>query len=116
MRALLFCVATALAAPPPVHYSTFPPGTPSKTWADGPFLGNGVTGVGSVVLYFFALSGFWSSGYGTNSSMPPLADPAGSSFPGCPAKDCVITVGLTLATVEISSSALSAARHVERHV
>lgn len=107
----LAALAVINAAPPPAFYSTWPRGTPSATWPDGPFLGNGVTGVvvgggpGSVVLYF-GLSGFWSTGYGANSSMPPLRGP-GSAFPGCPAPNCMITVGLTLATVEVSSSALA---------
>ena len=110
LLALLLRAAVS-AGPPPALYTTFPQGTPSETWPDGPFLGNGVTGVviggapGTVTLYF-ALSGFWSTGYGPNSSMPPLLDPR-SNFPGCPAPECMITVGLTLATVELSSSVLA---------
>jgi hypothetical protein len=98
--------------------STNPPCAfpPTHSWGDGPFLGNGGTGVvvggaDGVITLYFALSGFWSTGYGSNSSMPPLqeGDPS-SSFPGCPAPNCMITVGLTLATVEVASSALATAR------
>ena len=114
MRGLVasLLLAASSAAPPPARFSTFPPGTPSTTFPDGPFLGNGATGVvvggapGTITLYF-ALSGFWSSGYGHNSSMPPLAE-GPLSFPGCPSNNCSITVGLTLATVTLQSEALAA--------
>lgn len=109
--ALLGAAPVFSSGPPPALYESPPRGTPSSSWPDGPFLGNGVTGAviggapGSITLYF-ALSGFWSTGYGSNSSMPPMdtGSPLNSSFPGCPAPDCMITVGMTLGTVEISSS------------
>ena len=107
--ALALVVSSVLGGPPPVYYKSHPLGTPSPSWPDGPFLGNGFTGAviggapGSITLYF-GLSGFWSTGFGKNSSMPPLSSSLNSSFPGCPASDCMITVGLTLGTIEISSS------------
>ena len=61
----------------PITWPTFPKGTPSTTYPDGPFLGNGNIGVtiggspGSVTLYV-TVNGFWGVSYNYNSSMPPL--------------------------------------------
>lgn len=108
--ALLALFAASVAAgPPPAIWSSWPRGTPSNTWADGPFLGDGnqgvvIGGADGIVTLYIAVHGLWSVALGGNSTMPPLE--AGEGFPNCPGQHCNITVGLTLATVSISSPSL----------
>lgn len=102
----------------PSTWTTFPHSTPSNSWPDGPFVGNGNEGFaiggapGSINLYG-TVHGFWSNSLGKNSTMPPLNDfnndsgdanvNDGSGFPSCPGPTCNITVGLTLMRLLISS-------------
>ena len=116
---LLSAAAAAAALSPsdfPCEWASYPRGTPSSTWPDGPFVGDGNQGLviggapGEVTIYG-TVHGFWGVTYGANASMPPLggASGSGSGFPGCPAQDCAITVGLTLARVVIAAPQLAGA-------
>jgi len=94
----------------PASWSTWPRATPSSGWPDGPIVGDGNTGLsvggtdGSLTIYG-TVHGFWSASYGSNSSMPPLRN--GLDFPECPGPSCVITVGLTLLRLVVSSPQLA---------
>ena len=94
----------------PATWATWPHATPSAGWPDGPILGDGNTGLavggadGALTIYG-TVHGFWSASYGSNSSMPPLRR-AGLGFPECPGPSCVITVGLTLLRLVVSSPQL----------
>jgi hypothetical protein len=133
----LLCVAillaSAVAAPGygphwPATYTTWPRGTPSQTFPDGPVLGNayiaatvgGHDGSTSsspsspplpgLVNVYLLTNGFWSVGNGTNSTFPPLdaadAD-AGLGFAGCPAANCTIPVGGVIGGLAVSSTSLA---------
>ena len=110
--ALLPTLVAAAASDWPCVWTSWPRSTPSSTWPDGPFVGNGNEGlvvgggVGLITIYG-SVHGFWSNALGKNSTMPPLHD-VGSSFPLCPGPTCNITVGLTLMRLLISSPAVDA--------
>jgi len=118
----------------PCTWTSFPRGTPSPAWPDGPIVGNGNMGLavggapGEIAIYG-TVHGFWSNSVGANSTMPPLArrrsvaapiaapgsapvaapgSAPGSSFPECPGATCNITVGLTLLRLLVSSPQLAA--------
>lgn len=124
MRLLLLTLPlTAVLSSPaswPCTWSAPPHDTPSSTWPDGPHVGDGNQGLviggapGEVTIYG-TVHGFWGVSYGSNASMPPLSQhrtsgdgAVGSAFPGCPAEDCSITVGLTLARFMVAAPQLSA--------
>lgn len=126
--ALLLLAAPAAAAGPgdwPAIFTSWPKNTPNQGWPDGPFLGNGNIGLsvggsdGEMTIYL-TVHGFWSSGSGSNSTYPPLGRPSqhgraaeakkaspGLGFPGCPADNCTLTVGLTIGGITLSSSELA---------
>lgn len=115
-QAAYLCVAASAEAGStgpaswPATWSTWPHATPSAGWPDGPYLGDGNTGLaiggadGALTIYG-TVHGFWSASYGSNSSMPPLRR-GGLGFPECPGPSCVITVGLTLLRLVVSSPQL----------
>ena len=106
--ASLLVSASASPADWPCTWSSFPRGTPSSTWPDGPYVGNGNAGLviggaaGELNLYG-TVHGFWSNSAGKNSSMPPLTTQLDSGFPSCPGPTCNITVGLTLMRLLVSA-------------
>jgi hypothetical protein len=119
----------------PCTWSTLPKATPSQAFPDGPFGGNGdityVAGgnAGTLVLYL-TTGGFWGVGNGTNSTYPPLSGkswwnaddglvyefahdgreevvPSPLTFPGCPAANCTIPVGMTIGQIMVASPSLA---------
>ena len=115
--AALLLLAAAASSQPSAHpctWATFPAGTPSHTWPDGPHLGDGNQGLviggapGEVTIYG-TVHGFWGASFGANASMPPLVGASPLGFPGCPSQNCSITVGLTLARVMIAAPQLGGA-------
>jgi hypothetical protein len=112
----------------PSVWTTSPKQTPSQAFPDGPFIGDGnieaVVGgseaEGSATLYITS-NGFWGVGYGSNSTWPSARPPEGGfrydpfstrnlpppptprlGFPGCPAENCSIPVGLTMGTISFA--------------
>lgn len=124
-RVLAASAAAALAAAGgspeawPMRFTTWPAATPNQGWPDGPFLGNGNIGLsiggGDGFLTVYAtVHGFWSTGQGHNASFPPLGTPSRPhsdvsplGFPGCPADNCTLTVGLCIGAISLSSPQLA---------
>lgn len=108
----------------PIIWTSYPKATPSQAFPDGGLLGNGhiqlTTGgyagepgkgsgstvTSNTVTFYITTNGYWNVGNNTNSSYPPALEEDGLSFPGCPADNCTIPVGITIGMVQISSLAL----------
>lgn len=104
----------------PCEWHTWPKGTPTQSFPDGPIVGNGNIGVtigggdGEITIYM-TTHGFYAVNNGTISPFPPLtkhvdiSSVAGSqgplTFPGCPADNCTIPVGGTIGGLVLSSPA-----------